>query len=117
MSRRPGELRLNGRNAAGCPDISIITANLDASYRCDERSQRSISILQWLSLLESFVEKKEKKVSKIGEIGIVIKEVVDLAKQINLKVDVDDVQEVVDSLNLVLTIDELIEMHEQEQDI
>ncbi|GFY33944.1 hypothetical protein TNCV_4596521 [Trichonephila clavipes] len=45
------------------------------------------------------------------EIGNLIEEVVNLARQINLEGDSDDVQE------LLLTIDELIEMHEQEQDI
>ncbi|GFU63694.1 hypothetical protein TNCV_1509732 [Trichonephila clavipes] len=39
------------------------------------------------------------------------------ARQINLKVDSDDVQELLDSHNQELTIDELIEMHEQDQDI
>ncbi|GFT98131.1 hypothetical protein TNCV_789501 [Trichonephila clavipes] len=34
-------------------------------------------------------------------------------KQINLEVDSDDVQEVLDSHNQELTMDELIEMHEQ----
>ncbi|GFW82791.1 hypothetical protein TNCV_3493611 [Trichonephila clavipes] len=37
--------------------------------------------------------------------------------QINLEVDSDCVQELQDSRNQELTIDELIEMHEQEQDI
>ncbi|GFU75254.1 hypothetical protein TNCV_2056971 [Trichonephila clavipes] len=37
--------------------------------------------------------------------------------QINLEVDSDDVQEWLDSHNQELTVDELIEMHEQEQDI
>ncbi|XP_023220465.1 tigger transposable element-derived protein 1-like [Centruroides sculpturatus] len=51
------------------------------------------------------------------EIGNVIEEVVDLARQINLEVDSDDLQELLDSHNQELTIDELIEMREQEQDI
>ncbi|XP_023232690.1 tigger transposable element-derived protein 1-like [Centruroides sculpturatus] len=51
------------------------------------------------------------------EIGNVIEEVVDLARQINLEVDSDDVRELLDSHNQELTIDELIEMCEQEQDI
>ncbi|GFY31433.1 hypothetical protein TNCV_4989921 [Trichonephila clavipes] len=44
-------------------------------------------------------------------------EVVELAIQINLNADEDEVQEPLDSHNQELTIDELIEMHEQEQDI
>ncbi|GFY13041.1 tigger transposable element-derived protein 1 [Trichonephila clavipes] len=50
------------------------------------------------------------------EICNVIEEV-ELARQINLKVNSDDVQELLDSHNQELTVDELIEMHEQEQDI
>ncbi|GFW49430.1 hypothetical protein TNCV_3059371 [Trichonephila clavipes] len=46
-----------------------------------------------------------------------MEKVVDLAKQINLEVNSDDVQELLDSHNLELTIDELIEMHEQGRDI
>ncbi|GFX21169.1 hypothetical protein TNCV_4367481 [Trichonephila clavipes] len=38
-------------------------------------------------------------------------------RQINLELDSDDVQELLDSHNQELTIDEVIEMHEQKQDI
>ncbi|GFX50027.1 hypothetical protein TNCV_2375161 [Trichonephila clavipes] len=41
-------------------------------------------------------------------------EVVNLARQINLKVNSNDIQELLDSLNQELTIDELIEMQEQD---
>ncbi|GFT33779.1 hypothetical protein TNCV_4382921 [Trichonephila clavipes] len=51
------------------------------------------------------------------EIGSVIEEVVDLARQINLEMNSDNIQELLDSRNHRLTIDELIEMHEQEYDI
>ncbi|GFT83942.1 RNA-binding protein 38 [Trichonephila clavipes] len=44
------------------------------------------------------------------EIGNVIEEVVDLARQINLLVNKDNVQVLLDSHNLEQTIDELIEM-------
>ncbi|GFT09700.1 hypothetical protein TNCV_4948431 [Trichonephila clavipes] len=44
-----------------------------------------------------------------------IEEAADFARQINLRVDIDDVQELLDSHNQDLTIDELIELHEQEQ--
>ncbi|GFS76216.1 transposable element Tcb2 transposase [Trichonephila clavipes] len=50
---------------------------------------------------------------KIGEIGNVIEEVVDLARQINLEVDSDEVQELPDSHNQELTIDALIEILER----
>ncbi|GFY34597.1 hypothetical protein TNCV_1372881 [Trichonephila clavipes] len=46
------------------------------------------------------------------ETGNVIEEVVDLARQINLEVYSDVVQEQLDSHNQELTIDEFIEMHE-----
>ncbi|GFU10072.1 hypothetical protein TNCV_557801 [Trichonephila clavipes] len=38
-------------------------------------------------------------------------------RQINLEVDNDDVQELLDSHNQELTVNELIEMHEQQQGI
>ncbi|GFW13600.1 hypothetical protein TNCV_1210661 [Trichonephila clavipes] len=53
---------------------------------------------------------EEKKTDKIGEIDKVIKAVVDLAKQIDLKVYSNDVQELLDSHYQYQTIDELIEM-------
>ncbi|GFV80953.1 transposable element Tc3 transposase [Trichonephila clavipes] len=46
----------------------------------------------------------------------VIEEVVDLARQINLEVDSDNVRELLHSHNQDSAMDELIEMHEQEQD-
>ncbi|GFS72524.1 hypothetical protein TNCV_2116551 [Trichonephila clavipes] len=58
-----------------------------------------------------------KKNGKIGEIGNAIEEAADLARQINLEADSDDVQKLLDSHNQELTVDELIEMHELEQDI
>ncbi|GFW38703.1 uncharacterized protein TNCV_3880701 [Trichonephila clavipes] len=48
------------------------------------------------------------------EIGNENEEVVDLARQINLEVDSGHFQELLDSHNQKLTIDELIEVHEQE---
>ncbi|GFY15522.1 hypothetical protein TNCV_1573331 [Trichonephila clavipes] len=39
------------------------------------------------------------------------------SRQINFEVDNDDVQELLDSHNWKLTVDDLIEIHEQEQDI
>ncbi|GFX54242.1 hypothetical protein TNCV_3823411 [Trichonephila clavipes] len=54
---------------------------------------------------------------KIGEIGNMIEEVVDLARQINLKVYSEDAQELMHFHSKKLTIDVLKEMHEQERDI
>ncbi|GFX69077.1 hypothetical protein TNCV_4945771 [Trichonephila clavipes] len=51
------------------------------------------------------------------EIGNLNEEVVDITRQINSEVESDDVQELLDSRNQELTMNELIEMHEQEQDI
>ncbi|GFV43565.1 hypothetical protein TNCV_1690091 [Trichonephila clavipes] len=45
-----------------------------------------------------------------------IEKILDLARQINLEVDSDDVQELLDS-NKLLRADGLIEMHEKEQDV
>ncbi|GFT75169.1 hypothetical protein TNCV_2245201 [Trichonephila clavipes] len=47
---------------------------------------------------------------------VVIEEVVDLVRQIHLEVDSDYVQKLQHSHKQKLTIDELLEMHEQEQD-
>ncbi|GFY35666.1 hypothetical protein TNCV_2619581 [Trichonephila clavipes] len=54
---------------------------------------------------------------KIGEMDNMIEEFADLASQINLKVDSDDIQELLDSHSQELIIDELTEIHEQKQDI
>ncbi|GFX89609.1 hypothetical protein TNCV_73021 [Trichonephila clavipes] len=54
---------------------------------------------------------------KNGEIGNGLEEAVDPASKINLEVDSDYVQKLLDSHNQELTIDELMEMHEQKQDM
>ncbi|GFW39355.1 hypothetical protein TNCV_1833381 [Trichonephila clavipes] len=64
-----------------------------------------------------FVFCLRKKLVKIGEIGNGNEEVVNLARQINLEVDSGDILELLDSHNQELTMDELIEMYEQEQSI
>lgn len=46
----------------------------------------------------------------------IIEEVIDIAKQLNLEVDADDFQELLDSHNQELTIDELIEIRGHDQD-
>ncbi|GFY25503.1 uncharacterized protein TNCV_2486231 [Trichonephila clavipes] len=51
------------------------------------------------------------------EIVNLIEEVIDFFKQINLEVHMDDVQELLDSHNPQLIVDELIEMHKQVQNI
>ncbi|GFV71091.1 transposase [Trichonephila clavipes] len=57
------------------------------------------------------------EMAELNEIGNVVEEVVDLARQINVEVDSNDVQERMHYHNQELTIDELMKMHEQEQDI
>ncbi|GFY32703.1 hypothetical protein TNCV_4638091 [Trichonephila clavipes] len=54
--------------------------------------------------------------TEFDDIGNLFEEVVNFAKQINLEVDSDDIQQLLDSHNKELTMDELIEMHEQAQD-
>ncbi|GFV87564.1 tigger transposable element-derived protein 1 [Trichonephila clavipes] len=54
---------------------------------------------------------------KLDGIEYLIEGSIDLARQIHLEVDSDDVQELLDSFNQELTMDELIEVHEKEQDI
>ncbi|GFW70838.1 integrase catalytic domain-containing protein [Trichonephila clavipes] len=66
----------------------------------------------------SITESLAELVPETDEIGNVIEEVVtrDLARQINLEVDSDNVQELLDSRNQELTIDELPEKHEQDRE-
>ncbi|GFX90017.1 tigger transposable element-derived protein 1 [Trichonephila clavipes] len=52
-----------------------------------------------------------------NEIGNIIEEVVDLARQINSEVDSDNLQKLLDSHNKEQVIDEIIEMYEQKQDV
>ncbi|GFV46328.1 hypothetical protein TNCV_3232171 [Trichonephila clavipes] len=51
------------------------------------------------------------------EIGSVIELDVDHAKKINLEADSDDVQKLLDSQYQEVAMEELIEMHEQEQNV
>ncbi|GFW86399.1 hypothetical protein TNCV_4331831 [Trichonephila clavipes] len=56
-------------------------------------------------------------ISYPDEIGNVIADGVNLPRQINIKVDSDDVQELLNSHKQEFSIYKLIEMHEQEQGI
>ncbi|GFU67037.1 hypothetical protein TNCV_4968861 [Trichonephila clavipes] len=56
-------------------------------------------------------------IPKPDEIGILNEKVVRFVRQINSEVESDDVQDLLDSYNQKLTIDELPEMLEQEQEI
>ncbi|GFX29144.1 hypothetical protein TNCV_3216791 [Trichonephila clavipes] len=83
-----------------------------------------IRVTKWVTLspLASFLEESMEDARNRGEVSGInpsrnFQEVVDLTKQINLEVNSDDVQELLDFHNQELTIDKLIEMHEQEQDI
>ncbi|GFV83336.1 hypothetical protein TNCV_1900621 [Trichonephila clavipes] len=65
-------------------------------------------------LMVTYTGMTQKRNDKIGN---VTEEVVDILRQINLEVDSDDVQELMDSYLQELTVDDLIEIHEQEQNI
>ncbi|GFU92915.1 hypothetical protein TNCV_2080611 [Trichonephila clavipes] len=65
----------------------------------------------------SFTETQTESVPEPDGFCKVIEEVIDFARQINLEVKSYDVQELLDSNNIELTIDELIQMLEQEQHI
>ncbi|GFW58837.1 hypothetical protein TNCV_4046761 [Trichonephila clavipes] len=52
-------------------------------------------------------ETQEESVPEPNEIGNVIEEVVDLARQMNLEVDCDDIKKLLRSHNWELTMDEL----------
>ena len=62
-------------------------------------------------------ETQEETISDPEQIPIIIEELIYIAKQLNLEVDNDDVQELLDSHNQELTIDEFIKMRQYEQDI
>ncbi|GFX78217.1 uncharacterized protein TNCV_5135641 [Trichonephila clavipes] len=70
--------------------------------------QISLICLFFFVIIKTQVE----SVSVPDGIGNVIEEVVDLPWQINSEEDSDDVQELLDSYNQDLTIDELTEMHD-----
>ncbi|GFV58383.1 hypothetical protein TNCV_2556271 [Trichonephila clavipes] len=65
----------------------------------------------------SIIETQAESMPEPDEIDNEIEEVVNLARQTNLEMDNDDIQELLASHNQELTIEELKEMHEQEQDI
>ncbi|GFT89682.1 hypothetical protein TNCV_3137691 [Trichonephila clavipes] len=67
----------------------------------------------FLSFFFSIIKTQDESLVEPDEIGNFIEEVVDLARQINSEVDSDDVQELLDSHYQELTIDELVEIHEQ----
>lgn len=71
---------------------------------------------KWGSFLFS-IEIPTQLVPEFDKIDKVVVEVVDLARQINLEVDSGDIQELLDLLNQALTVDEIIEMREQDQDV
>ncbi|GFU41124.1 hypothetical protein TNCV_4838681 [Trichonephila clavipes] len=53
----------------------------------------------------------------VGEIVYMAEEFADLPSHINVELDSEEVQKLLNSHNQELAIDELIEMHEQKQDI
>ncbi|GFX68528.1 hypothetical protein TNCV_2432351 [Trichonephila clavipes] len=81
-------------------------------------STREFGVTQFSNLVNlSFffiAETQAESVPEPDEISNLTEEVVDIARQINLEVDIDDVQELLDSHYQELTIDEPIEMQEQD---
>lgn len=84
----------------------------------NEVSQKTLNGV-WKKLCPFFftTDTQEELASDSEQIESIIKEVVNIAEQLNLEVNYDDVQELLDSHNQELTIDELLEMRENEQDI
>ncbi|GFX27604.1 RNase H domain-containing protein [Trichonephila clavipes] len=76
-----------------------------------------LAIFDWSPQILVSVDRHHKLVPESDEIVNLNEEAVDLARQIKLEVNNDDVQELMDSHHQELTIDELIEVYEQEQDI
>ncbi|GFS68444.1 hypothetical protein TNCV_4583831 [Trichonephila clavipes] len=62
-------------------------------------------------------ETQAESVLEPDETDNVIEGVKDIARQINLEVDNENIQELLDFNNQELKMDELLKMHEQEQDI
>ncbi|GFW12314.1 hypothetical protein TNCV_2489581 [Trichonephila clavipes] len=60
---------------------------------------------------------QEESVPDTDAIDNLIEEVVNLARQINLEVDSDDIQELLDTHNQELTMDELIEVSDERKSI
>ncbi|GFT79396.1 tigger transposable element-derived protein 1 [Trichonephila clavipes] len=80
--------------------------------RCESTDFTSSQVIS-LNAFFSVTESQAQSVPEPNEIGNVIQEVVDFERQINLEVKSDDVQELLDLRNQ-MTIDELLEVHEQD---
>ncbi|GFX03012.1 hypothetical protein TNCV_3261581 [Trichonephila clavipes] len=91
----------------GCPSSSVSSRSTCSSLRSSACGNVSLNLATFIARAE--LERWERLDLRFR--GII------LSRQINLEVDSDDVQELLDSHNQELTMDELIEMHEQEQDI
>ncbi|GFS67693.1 RNase H domain-containing protein [Trichonephila clavipes] len=87
--------------------------NLSPIDQCSCSSDTIQNAKHLILACTKFSSERQKK-GKISENGNGIEEVVNIAMQINLEVDCDEVQELLDSHNHELSIDELIEMHEQD---
>ncbi|GFV09701.1 hypothetical protein TNCV_2597561 [Trichonephila clavipes] len=101
-------LGLPKKSIPGCPVLVRIFLDPDINIVLGSFPRQSIHMSLGLPLFH---------IPYVGEIGNGIEECADLPKQINLEVNRDDFQELLDSHIQGLTMDELIEMHEQKQDI
>ncbi|GFY14788.1 hypothetical protein TNCV_648311 [Trichonephila clavipes] len=110
-------LQHQGEDPTGKPDTPYLQHSPYSSVSSGTPKRGTTSRLTGAgSFLPPVYSEAWAKVPETDEISNVI-EVVDLARQINLEVDSDEVQELLDSHNQELTIDELTEMHGQEQEI
>ncbi|GFW46365.1 hypothetical protein TNCV_4810531 [Trichonephila clavipes] len=74
-----------------------------------QRKEKTVPFFRYTKIQSESVPEPDEIVNVVEEVY--------LARQINLEVDSDEVQELLDSHIQELVIVELIEMHEQEQDI
>ncbi|GFU45223.1 hypothetical protein TNCV_4236401 [Trichonephila clavipes] len=95
---------------------SSISTYDNSNYANSEFHDFQISPIRF-SFSFFIIETYAESVPELDEIGNLVEKVVDFAMQINSDVNSDDVQKLLDFHNHELTMDELVEMHEQEHNI
>ncbi|GFU13986.1 uncharacterized protein TNCV_1818261 [Trichonephila clavipes] len=81
----------------------------------EETSCCSMALIgEWKSLIGDFSANNVQSLPQPDDIGYVIEGIVYFARQINLEMDSDDAEELLDSQNQELTIDEFIEINDEE---
>ncbi|GFU85117.1 uncharacterized protein TNCV_1553801 [Trichonephila clavipes] len=96
-----------------CPLCQVVDLAVETNKMCGDCGKN------FCQKCGTFVpgEGRAESMPEPDEIGNLIEAAVDVAGQIYLEVDSDDVQELLDTHNQELTMDELIEISEQERDI